>query len=114
LFKVHIKNLTFKTIIGILDFERTQKQKIIINISFRYKFDTKKSNFIDYSEVAKLVKKTMKKKKFGLLEEAIIYLKKKLKRKYKIKNLYIKIEKPDILKNCEVGISHHCSTHKIK
>ena len=53
--KIEIEQLTFKCIIGILDFERVKKQKVIINLSFDYDFI--KDNFIDYSEVANLVKK---------------------------------------------------------
>ena len=55
--KIEIEQLTFKCIIGILDFERVKKQKVIINLSFDYDFS--KDNFIDYSEVANLVKKSM-------------------------------------------------------
>ena len=36
--KIEISDLTFKCIIGILDFERIKKQKVIINISFEYDF----------------------------------------------------------------------------
>ena len=72
--KIEIEQLTFKCIIGILDFERVKKQKVIINISFDYDFS--KDNFIDYSEVANLVKKSMKKNKFKLLEDAVKTIKK--------------------------------------
>ncbi len=100
--KVNINDLTFNTIIGILDFERINKQKIIVDISFEYDF--KKDKFIDYSKISKLVEQTMKKKKFKLIEEAIIYLQKKLNKKFKLKNLVIKITKPNILKNCIVSV----------
>lgn len=46
--KIDIENLEFKCIIGILDFERVKKQKVIINLSFDYDFG--KDNFIDYSK----------------------------------------------------------------
>ncbi|WP_423243523.1 dihydroneopterin aldolase [Aliarcobacter butzleri] len=36
--KIDIENLEFKCIIGILDFERVKKQKVIINLSFEYDF----------------------------------------------------------------------------
>src|SRR5574344_562292 len=101
--KIEIEQLTFKCIIGILDFERVKKQKVIINISFDYDFS--KDNFIDYSEVANLVKKIMKKKKFELLEDAVKTLKKDLEDSYKLKNLKLKISKPNILKDCIVSIS---------
>ena len=101
---VHIEELTFKCIIGILDFERIKKQKIIINMSFEY--DYSNGIFIDYSEVSNLVKSTMKKEKFELIEEAIIFIEALLYKMYKINNLKIKISKPTILKDCIVSLSN--------
>lgn len=100
--KVKIKELTFKTIIGILSFERLKPQRVIVNLSFEYAY--KKGKFIDYKEVSDIVKKEMKKKKFGLIEDAVIELKKTLNKKYNMKRLKIEIIKPDILKNAKVSI----------
>lgn len=102
--KIEITDLTFNCIIGILDFERIKKQKVIINISFEYDFS--KDLFIDYSEISALVKKTMKKQKFLLLEDAILYFESLLQNSYKINKLNIKISKPNILKNCVVSLSN--------
>jgi len=104
--KVSIEQLTFKTIIGILPFERVKKQTVIIDIFFEYKFSKKDKDFIDYSEVATLVKKTMNKEKFELIEDAILTLKQILTKQFKLLNLQIKITKPTILKNCIVGVSN--------
>jgi len=101
---IEINQLTFKCIIGILDFERVTKQKVSIDISFDYIYTDK--YFIDYSEVSSLIKAIMKKEKFKLLEEAIIYCEAKLYKVYKINNLKIKICKPDILKDCIVSLSN--------
>ena len=102
--KIEISDLTFKCIIGILAFERIKKQKVVINISFEYDFS--KDLFIDYSEVSNLVKSTMKKEKFLLLEDAILHLENLLNNSYKISSLYIKISKPNILKDCVVSLSN--------
>ena len=102
--KIEISDLTFKCIIGILDFERIKKQKVILNISFEYGFS--KDLFIDYSEISNLIKSTMKKEKFLLLEDAILHLENLLNNSYQISNLYIKISKPNILKNCIVSLSN--------
>ena len=102
--KIEISNLSFKCIIGILAFERIKKQKVIVNISFEYDFS--KDDFIDYAKVSELIKVTMKKEKFLLLEDAIIFLENLLINTYTIYNLYIKISKPDILKNCIVSLSN--------
>ena len=102
--KIEISHFSFKCIIGILDFERVKKQKVIINLSFEYEFS--KDLFIDYSEISNLIKSTMKKEKFLLLEDAILYLESLLNNNYKITNLYIKISKPTILKNCIVSLTN--------
>ncbi len=102
--KIEISDLTFKCIVGILDFERIKKQRVIINISFEYDFS--KDLFIDYSEISNLIKTTMKKEKFLLLEDAILHLENLLNNSYQISNLYIKISKPNILKNCIVSLSN--------
>lgn len=102
--KIEINNLTFKCIIGILDFERVKKQRVILNVSFNYIFT--KDIFIDYAELSKLLKSTMKEQKFLLLEDAILYIENILLNKYQITNLQIKISKPDILKDCIVTLSN--------
>ena len=80
--KIEISDLTFNCIIGILDFERIKKQKVIINISFEYEYS--KDLFIDYSEISNLVKSTMKQQKFLLLEDAILYIETLLQNNYKM------------------------------
>ena len=102
--KIEISDLTFKCIIGILDFERIKKQKVIVDLSFEYNFS--KDNFINYAEISTLIEKTMKKEKFLLLEDAILHLESLLNNNYKITNLNIKISKPTILKNCIVSLTN--------
>ncbi len=106
LMKVLIEELTFKTIIGILPFERVKKQKVIIDISFEYNFSKDSKEFIDYSKVSALVKKIMNKKNFELIEDAILTLEKLLYKRFNLSNLKIKITKPDILKDCIVSVSN--------
>ena len=103
--KVYIENLTFKTIIGILPFERKKKQKVIVDLSFEYKFKNKNDDFIDYSMVVELVKKRIKKEKYYLIEDALLDIKQLLKKRFKIKKLKLKISKPDILKDCVVSVA---------
>ncbi|HIP11705.1 MAG TPA: dihydroneopterin aldolase [Arcobacter sp.] len=102
--KVNIEDLTFDCIIGILDFEREKEQKVILDISFEYFFNDNGSNYIDYSEIVFFVEDTMKKEQFKLIEDAILFIRKKLKTKYDIENLKIKISKPDIMLNCVVSV----------
>ena len=105
--KVQIQNLKFKAIIGILDFEREKAQRVIINSTFEYDFKKENNKFIDYSIVANIIKKTMKKKKFLLIEDAILFLHNKLNKKFGksgMRNLSLKITKPDILDDCIVSV----------
>jgi dihydroneopterin aldolase len=102
--KINIEELTFNCIIGILDFERVTEQKVIITLSFEYYFETNGSNFIDYSKVASYVETSMKENKFSLIEDAILSIRKNLKESYDMKNLKVKISKPNILPNCIVSV----------
>jgi len=95
----HIKlKLKFKCIIGILDFERKKKQKIIVKIR------AKSDEFLDYAELAKNIKNTYKKHKFYTIEESLEILAAELKQKFS-SLYYIKIHtfKPEILKNTKAG-----------
>jgi len=102
--KIEIENLTFNTIIGLLDFERKNEQKVVVNLTATYSY--KDGNFIDYVDICNIIKESIKTKKFELLEEALNYLKKTIQTKYPaIEKLYIKISKPDILNDCIVSLS---------
>ena len=101
--QILIEDLKFKTIIGILEFERVKPQDVIVDIAINYNY--KKNGFIDYAKVVKIIKSTIKKQKFLLLEDAIEFLSKKLHKKFNnIEKLTIKITKPSILKDCKVSL----------
>ena len=103
---IEIEALTFDTIIGILDFERTTPQTIVVTCTIEYRY--LQENFINYAEVVELIESTCKSEKFELLEEAIATLSQRLKERFApIKRLYIKIEKPHILPNCRVGVAQN-------
>jgi len=100
---IHVEDLKFQCIIGILDFERETPQDIIINVSIEYQFG---DNFIDYAKVTELIKKIVIEEKFLLIEDAIKNLSKKLKESFpQIDTLNIKITKPSILPDCKVSVS---------
>ena len=111
---IEIENLTFKCIIGLLDFERIKKQRVIVDIKIEYNYQD--GNYIDYAKVCKIVKKTLKKGKFELLEDALEESKNSIYSNFpNIESLYIKIAKPDILKDCTVSLSnswHFTNYHK--
>ena len=104
---IHVEDLKFQCIIGILDFERVQVQDVIINITIQYDY---KDEFINYVDVTDLVKSTMKNDKFLLIEDALSTLEKKLKEKFSLINtLNLKITKPSILPDCKVSVSSRTS-----
>lgn len=99
---IFIKNLKFDVILGILKEERINTQNIIVDAKIHYVYT--KDEIINYSQVAGLIEKTMKIRKYYLvedaLEEIVIILKNAFPKIYKIK---LKISKPDIMNNCVVG-----------
>ena len=99
---IYIEDLKFQCIIGILDFERTTQQDVIINVTIDYNYVDK---FINYADVANLIKSLMTEHKFLLLEDALSTLSKKLQKEVKLINsLSIKITKPSILPDCKVSV----------
>lgn len=101
--KVQIEDLKFQTIIGILDFERTSAQDVIINLSLDYNYA---DEFINYADVSALIKNNMQTQKFLLIEDALLYLQDSLKKEFnKINTLELKITKPSILPDCKVSVS---------
>jgi len=102
---IHIEDLKFQCIIGILDFERVTPQDVIINIEIEYLYE---DNFINYAEIVQLIKEIMIKSEFLLIEEALDSLNLKLIKEFSsIKSMYIKITKPSILPDCKVSVSNH-------
>ncbi len=104
-FTIFIEELRFFCIIGVLDFERKKEQEVIVNASIEYAI---KKGYLDYAQVVTLIKKSMKKRKFLLLEDALLFITKKLKKKYPcIKSIHLRISKPDILPDCRVAVEYH-------
>ncbi|GAA9412173.1 dihydroneopterin aldolase [Helicobacter pylori] len=102
---VHIHNLVFETILGILEFERLKPQKISVDLDLFY---TELSNkaYLDYMEIQELIQKMMQEKQYLLIEDALKDLSHVLKTRYKeITELYLKISKLEISPNSQVGVS---------
>ncbi len=101
---IHIEDLKFQAILGILNFERTTAQNIVINIKIDYNYT---DNFINYAEVVSLLKSHMIEEKFLLIEDALNSLSKKLKKEFHLINtMYLKITKPSILPDAKVSVSN--------
>ena len=101
---IHIEDLSFDVIIGLLDFERDKPQRVIINLEASYDYSDDK--FIDYADIVLLIQNELKEKRYELLENALIGLKDVLYTTYPhLKTLSLKISKPDILPECTVSLS---------
>lgn len=100
---IHVEDLKFQCIIGILDFERETPQDVIINLQIEYQYN---DTFIDYANVTKIIKSIMIKEQFLLIEDALQMLSKKLKEEFSmIEILTLKITKPSIMPDCRVSVS---------
>ena len=103
--RIIIKDLTFETIVGILEKERHTPQKVILHVKIDYAYAGE--NFIDYANVCTFLETEMQQKRYFLLEDALDDLSQKLKISYPhIHKLKLKIFKPHILPNAMVGVSH--------
>jgi len=106
---IYIEDLKFQCIIGILDFEREQQQDIVVNLEIDYDFI---GTFINYADVAELIKSTMITNKFLLIEDALEALSQSLKNNFTtIKSLNLKITKPAILSDCSVSVGNFYNFH---
>ncbi|GAA8356645.1 dihydroneopterin aldolase [Helicobacter pylori] len=102
---VHVHNLVFETILGILEFERLKPQKISVNVDLFYTELPNKA-YLDYMEIQELIQKMMREKQYLLIEDALKDLSHVLKTRYsEISELYLKISKLEISPNSQVGAS---------
>ncbi len=101
---IHIEDLKFQCIIGILDFERSTPQDVILNLEIGYEYE---KDFINYAEVVNIIKTNMLTSNFLLIEEALKELSENIKKEFPtINTLNIKITKPSILPDCMVSVSN--------
>lgn len=93
-----IKDYEFTTIVGMLEFERTNPQKVRINAEFQ------SVQFIDYVEVIEFIEMIYNEHKFQTVENSLEICALKLKEKFSgINFLKMEILKTEILKNALVG-----------
>ncbi len=101
---IHIEQLTFDAIIGLLDFEREHTQRVVVDLEAEYDYEN--DAFIDYADLAETITARVKESRYELLEEALLDLETLVLSSYPhVRALYLKIKKPDILSNCQVALS---------
>lgn len=102
--KLHIEQLQFDCIIGLLKKEREIPQKICVDTTIDV--DTEEMS-IDYARVARLIETTYKTERFFTVEESLVHITQSLKENFpSIKKIHIKVVKPQIIANCRVGASY--------
>jgi dihydroneopterin aldolase len=102
---IHVEDLKFQCIIGILDFERVKTQDVIVDIDIEYDYE---NEYIDYAKVVQIIKDLMIKSKYELIEDALNGINLKLNKEFKnIKSIDLKIAKPSIIADCKVSVSSH-------
>lgn len=95
---VFVDSLEFDTIIGLLDFERVEAQRVCIDMEFSA------DEFIDYANVCEVIQSEFKEQKFYKIEDALEYFSIKFKENYpSLNSFYMKISKTQIIKNATVG-----------
>jgi dihydroneopterin aldolase len=101
-YKIQISNLSFETIIGILDFERVNTQKIIVDFECEYQH---KEDFVNYVDIKDKIKYLICINEYLLLEDAVDDIISNLQKEFnQIYNIKIKITKPNILEDCIVSV----------
>ena len=108
MFKVEVKNLKTKARIGITDDERKNLQPLLVTINFKYtilkKNKLEEIKFLkDYSSIIKFLKLFIENSNYKSLEKLTHECSCVLEKKFKIKKVFISINKVNVAKryNCE-------------
>ena len=107
---IYIKDLRIKTIIGIFDWERKEKQEVSIDMEFP--FDCKKAaatdsieDAIDYKAITKSVIKFVEESSFQLQETLAENIAALVKEKYGVKFIKLRVSKPGAIRGSkDVGL----------
>lgn len=100
---IRITDLSLKTIIGIFDWERKQKQKVIINVELEFnaskavKTDRVKDT-VDYKTITKKIIQHVEGSKYFLLEKMTDSVLKIVLKDPKVKRAKVRIDKPGALR----------------
>ena len=111
-----IKNLRLRTIIGINDWERNNKQDIILNIE--YEFDAIRAietdeidNTVNYRSLTKRIIESVEESRFGLLEKLASHVLDIIMEDPRINRAVVEIDKPQALRFSD-SVSVTCGTER--
>ena len=106
MFTVRINKLKVRTKIGVSVYERKKKQLLLVSIKFSYKVNSNKNvdninNLISYTDIKKFLKAYIESSRCRTLEKLIIECSQRLRKRFKIQNASIEMEKPEVAKKYE-------------
>ncbi|WP_104722444.1 dihydroneopterin aldolase [Helicobacter mesocricetorum] len=102
-YEIALENFRFEAILGILPFERTNKQKIQIDSYFTYHTHSK-NDFLDYRLLKNFLRDSFE-QNFRLLEEVLMYFFEEIPKRFpQITSFCIKITKLEIFNDCKVSM----------
>ena len=103
MFTVRINKLKVRTKIGVSIQERRKKQLLLVSLKFSYKVNKNQNidninNLISYTDIKKSLKTYIESSRCRTLEKLIIGCSQMLRKRFKIQNVSIEIEKSDVAK----------------
>ena len=108
--KILIKDLVLKMLVGIHNFEKKKKQRVRFNLVINIDQnlipnDKDLKSIVNYEQVIKTIMKITSRKHYPLLETLAEKIFDKLFENMRIKKIFLRIEKLDVIKNTSsVGI----------
>ena len=110
---IRIKNLRLRTIIGIYDWERVEKQDVIINIEFEVDSENaietdKIENTLDYKDLNKEIIEAVESSRFYLLEKLTHTVLQIVMKDKRIIRAKVEVDKPGALRFSD-SVSVECS-----
>ena len=109
MFKIEVQNIRIKAKIGVPKSERKKTQLLIVSFYFYYNVSSKKNlndinSLKDYSLIIKFLQSFISESKYKSLEKLITETRKAVQKKFRLKSINLKIEKPSIAKK------YHCES----
>lgn len=100
---IRITDLSLKAIIGIFDWERTRKQKVIINVEIIFNASKasksdKVKDTVDYKTITKKIIKHVETSKYFLIERMADQVLRIVMTDPKVKSAKVRIDKPGALR----------------
>lgn len=108
--KIFIRGLEVSCIIGTLPRERKKKQKVMIDLEFPAPVRTaarrdELRDALNYQKIAEIAMEFVSKSRFYLLETLAERLARALLREFKLKNILLRVSKPNAIRNAKnVGV----------